>query len=107
MVYRWSSIYTLLAWHGKILPVDSNVCVRQLYICSDSPTEWPTITCVYNDTSEVFLQSRRGLAFFNTSLTLEHLIFKDCGTYLTTIQDDTITEYLNSSSLYYRSSHAP
>ena len=79
----------------------SNIDIR-----SDSLTEWAIITCIYNDSSNIRPQSRRGLAFFNTTVTLERLIFKDCGTYLTTIQDSTITDYLNSSSLYYSSSHA-
>ena len=72
-------------------------------IHSDSPTQSVVISCFHDDIQEL---PRRGLVFFNTSVTLERLIFKDCGTYLTNIQDDTITEYLNSSSLYYTSSHA-
>ena len=75
-------------------------------IHSDSYTEWATITCVHNDTSKIHPQSRRGLAFFNTTVSLERLIFKDCGTYLTAIRDSRITHYLHSSSLHYTSSHA-
>ena len=90
---------------GIFCQVTSNQ-TSKISICSDSLTEMATITCVHNDTSEILPQSRRGLAFFNTTVTLERLIFKDCGTYLTTIQDSTITDYLNSSSLYYTSSHA-
>ena len=71
-------------------------------ICSDSFMESANIICVYNDT----LETRRGLVFFNSRVTLKHLVINDCGTYLTTIQDTTITDYLNSSSLYYTSSHA-
>ena len=90
---------------GIFCQVTSNQ-TSKIDIYSDSPTEWAIITCIHNDSSEIPRQSRRGLAFFNTTVTLERLIFKDCGTYLTTIQDDTITNYLNSSSLYYTSSHA-
>ena len=90
---------------GIFCQVTSNQ-ISKISIYSDSLTEWATITCVHNDTSDIPPQSRRGLAFFNTTVTLERLIFKDCGTYLTTIQDSTMTDYLNSSSLYYTSSHA-
>ena len=90
---------------GIFCQVTSNK-TSKIDIRSDSLTEWATIACVHNDTSDISQQSRRGLAFFNTTVTLERLIFKDCGTYLTTIQDSTITQYLNSSSLYYTSSHA-
>ena len=94
--------FTLL--RGIFCQVTSNQ-TSKIDICSDSFTEWPTITCLHNDT-EIAPQSRRGLVFFNNTVTLERLIFKDCGTYLTTIQDSTITDYLNSSSLHYISSHA-
>ena len=75
-------------------------------IRSDSSTESATITCVHNDTRKTFSHPRRGLLFFNSQITLKHLVIKNCGTYLTTIQDTAITDYLNSSSLYYTSSHA-
>ena len=90
---------------GIFCQVTSNQ-TSKVSICSDSLTEMATITCVHSDTSDIPPQSRRGLAFFNTTVTLERLIFKDCGTYLATIQDSTMTDYLNSSSLYYTSSHA-
>ena len=95
--------FTLL--RGVFCRVTSNQ-TSKIDIHSDSHTEWATITCVHNDSSEIHPQSRRGLAFFNTTVTLERLIFKDCGSYLTAIQDSTITHYLNSSSLHYTSSHA-
>ena len=72
-------------------------------IRSDSPTQSVVISCFHDNIPEL---PRRGLVFFNTSVTLERLIFKDCGTYLITIQDNIIIEYLNSSSLHYTSSHA-
>ena len=75
-------------------------------IRSDFSTESANITCVYNETLQTFRRPRRGLLFFNSQVTLKHLVIKNCGTYLTTIQDTTITDYLNSSSLYYTSSHA-
>ena len=75
-------------------------------IRSDSSTESANITCIHNDTWQTFPQPRRGLVFFNSQVTLKHLVIKNCGTYLTTIQDSTITDYLNGSSLYYTSSHA-
>ena len=75
-------------------------------IRSDSSTESANITCVHNDTRQTFSQPRRGLVFFNSQVTLKHLVIKNCGTYLTTIQDTAITDYLNGSSLYYTSSHA-
>ena len=54
-------------------------------IRSNSSTESVNITCVHNDT----LQQRRGLVFFNSQVTLKHLVFKNCGAFLTTIQDTT------------------
>ena len=110
----WSSQHLVLSLNSSVnftlsrgifCQVTSNQ-TSKIDIRSDSLTEWATITCVHNDILEILPQSRRGLAFFNTTVTLERLIFKDCGTYLTTIQDSTITQYLNSSSLYYTSSHA-
>ena len=110
----WSSQHFVLSLNSSVnftlsrgifCQVSSNQ-TSKISIYSDSLTEMATITCVHNDTSDIPPQSRRGLAFFNTTVTLEQLIFKDCGTYLTTIQDSTMTDYLNSSSLYYTSSHA-
>ena len=75
-------------------------------IRSDSSTESANITCVHNDKLQTFSQPRRGLVFFNSQVTLKHLVIKNCGTYLTTIQDTAITDHINSSSLYYTSSHA-
>ena len=110
----WSSQHLVLSLNSSVnftlsrgifCQVTSNQ-TSKIDIYSDSPTEWANITCVHNDTLEVSLLSRRGLAFFNITVTLKRLIFNDCGTYLTTIQEDIITNYLNSSSLYYTSSHA-
>ena len=105
LMFSLNSSINFTLSHGIFCQVTSNQ-TNKIDIRSDSSTKWATITCVYNDTSEFPPQSRRGLAFFNTTVTLERLIFKDCGTYLTTIQDKTITDYLNSSSLHYTSSHA-
>ena len=105
LMFSLNSSINFTLSHGIFCQVTSNQ-TNKIDICSDSSTKWATITCVYNDTSEFPPQSRRGLAFFNTTVTLERLIFKDCGTYLTTIQDKKITDYLNSSSLHYTSSHA-
>ena len=111
---NWSSKHLVLSLNSSVnftllrgifCQVTSNQ-TSKIDIHSDSYTEWATITCVHNDTSKIHPQSRRGLAFFNTTVSLERLIFKDCGTYLTAIQDSTITDYLNSSSLHYTSSHA-
>ena len=110
----WSSQYLVLLLNSSInFTISSgNFCqvtsnhTNRIDIYSDSPSQWVTIVCAHNDTPGIIPQSRRGLAFFNTTVTLERLIFKDCGTYLTTIQDTAIVDYLNSSSLYYNSSHA-
>ena len=75
-------------------------------IRSNSPTKSATISCFHNDVSLSLPKPRRGLVFFNSTVILKGLVFKNCGTYLTTIQDVTITDYLNSSSLYYTSYHA-
>ena len=78
----------------------------RINISSDSYTESAIITCNNNDTLDAIQQPRRGLIFFNTTVILQQLVFKNCGTYLTTIQDIMITDYLNSSSLHYPSSFA-
>ena len=46
------------------------------------------------------------LAFFNSTVRIERIVFENCGTNLSNIPDDHVFEYLNSSSLYYTSSHA-
>ena len=67
-------------------------------ICSDSCTQLTNTTC---DTLQIFQCPRPGLMFFYSQVTLKHLVIKNSGTYLTTIQDSTITDYLNSSPLYF------
>ena len=75
-------------------------------IRSNSPTKLANINCFHNDVSLSLPKPRRGLVFLNSTVILKQLVFKNCGTYLTTIQNTKITDYLNSSSLYYTSSHA-
>ena len=110
----WSSQYLVFSLNSSVNFTISpgefcQVATQQrsiIEIRSNSSTESANITCVHNDTLQTFSQPRRGLVFFNSQVTLKHLVIKNCGTYLTTIQDTAITEYLNSSSLYYTSSHA-
>ena len=78
----------------------------EVKIRSDSVTEFAFITCFEDDIPGILPQPRRGLVFFNSHVTLERLVFKNCGTKLTTIPDGSIIDYFNSSSLYYTSSHA-
>ena len=106
----WSSQYLVFLLNSSITFTISpgNFCqvtsqATSIKVRSNSPTQPAIILCIYKDSTEL---PRRGLVFFNTSITLERLVFKNCGTYLTTIQNTTITDYLNSSSLYYASSHA-
>ena len=49
--------------------------------------------------------TRQILAFFNSTVRIERIVFKNCGTNISNIPDDVI-EYINSSSLYYTSFHA-
>ena len=111
----WSSQYLVFLLNSSVNFTISpgefcEVATQQrsiIEIRSDSSTsESANITCIYNDTLQTFQHQRRGLLFFNSQVTLKHLVIKNCGTYLTTIQDTAITDYLNSSSLYYTSSHA-
>ena len=110
----WSSQYLVFLLNSSVNFTISpgefcQVATQQrsiIEIRSNSSTESANITCVHNDTRQTYPQSRRGLVFFNSQVTLKHLVIKNCGTYLTTIQDTAITDYLNSSSLYYTSSHA-
>ena len=106
----WSSQYLVFLLNSSVNFTISpgNFCqvsrqAIRVEIRSDSPTQSAIISCFHDNIPEL---PRRGLVFFNTSVTLERLIFNNCGTYLTTIKDNTIIEYLNSSSLYYTSSHA-
>ena len=77
----------------------------RIEICSDSPTKPTIITCVHDDKQQILVELRRGFVFFNYQVTLKRLVFKNCGTYLTTIKNITITDYLNSLTLYYTSYH--
>ena len=54
-------------------------------IRSDSSTKSANITCVHNDKLQALPQPRQGLVFFNSQVTLKHLVINNCGTYLTTI----------------------
>ena len=110
----WSSQYLVFLLNSSINFTISpgNFCqvttqqTSRIEIQSNSPTKSATISCFHYDISLSLPKPRRGLVFFNSQVTLKQLVFKNCGTYLTTIQDAAITEYLNSSSLYYTSSHA-
>ena len=105
LVFSLSSSVNFTLSRGIFCLVTSNQTSR-IEIHSNSSAELATITCVYDDTQQTLPQPRQGLLFYNSLVTLKRLVFKNCGTYLTTIQDDTIIDYLNSSSLYYPSSHA-
>ena len=108
----WSSQYImfLLKRSVKFIISSGNFCqitthqVNRIKIRSDSPKVSAIISC-FHITDNLPLP-RRGLSLFNTSVTLERLVFENCGVYITTIQDSTITDYLNSSSLYYTPSHS-
>ena len=107
----WSSQYLVFLLNSSVnFTISSgNFCqvtthqTSRIEIRSNSPIETANIRCTHNDKPRT---SRRGLVFFNSYISLKRLVFKNCGTYLNTIQDTTITDYFNSSSLYYTSSHA-
>ena len=106
----WSSQYLVFLLNSSVnFTISSgNFCqvshkTSKIKIQSDSLTESAIILCANNGIPP---KPRRGLVFFNTSVTLDRLVFYDCGTLLSTIQDATIIDYFNSSSLYYTSSHA-
>ena len=109
----WSSQYLVFLLNSSInFTISSgNFCqvthqISTVMIQSDSPTKSATITCLHNDTAGVIPKPRRGFLFFTSHVMLERLVFKNCGTHLTTIQDTMITNYLNRSALYYTLSHA-
>ena len=107
----WSSQYLVFLLNSSVnFTISSgNFCqvtTHTIEIRSNSSTELAAITCAHHDISETLSQSRRGFVFFNSKVTLVRLVFKNCGTYLITIQDTLITHYLNGSSLHYNSSHA-
>ena len=60
------------------------------------------ISCVQDDGIPVLTL---GLAFINSSVTLQGVTFINCGTYLNRLPDGIIDTF-NSSSLYYSSTHA-
>ena len=105
LVFLLNSSVSFTISSGNFCQVTSHQTSR-VEIRSNSPTKSATISCFHNDVSLSLLKPRRGLVFFNSTVVLKRLVFKNCGTYLTTIQDTMITDYLNSSSLYYTSSHA-
>ena len=109
----WSSQYLVFLLNNSInFTISSgNFCqvthqISRIEIRSNSPTKSAIITCAHNDTGGVIPLPRRGIVFFKSTVILQQVVFMNCGTYLTTIRDKTITDYLNSSSLYYTSSHA-
>ena len=110
----WSSQYLVFLLNSSVnFTISSgNFCqvtthqTSRVEIRSSSPTKSATISCFHNNVSLSLPKTRRGLVFFNSTVIIKQLVFKYCGTYLTTIQDATISNYLNSSSLYYTSSHA-
>ena len=58
-----------------------------------------TITCIQHEDHPC---PTTGLAFVNSTVTFRRVTFVNCGTYL----PDNFTGFLNSSSLYYTSTHA-
>ena len=60
------------------------------------------ISCVHDDHIPV---PTLGLAFINSSVTLQGVTFINCGTYLNRLPDNIINMF-NSSSLYYTSTHS-
>ena len=107
----WSSQHLVFLLNSSVIFTipSGNFCqvsydTGRIEIRSDSYTKSAIIRC--NNLQEAIQQPKRGLVFFNATVILQQLVFKNCGTYLATIQNDTITEYLNSSSLYYTTSHA-
>ena len=83
----WSSQYLVFLLNSSVNYTISpgefcQVATQQksiIEIRSDSSTESANITCVHNDTRQTFSQSRRGLVFFNSQVTLKHLVIKNCG----------------------------
>ena len=65
-----------------------------------SSTNSPTVISCVHDVNISF-----GLAFINSSITLQGVTFINCGTYLKTLPGNIIDTF-NSSSLYYSSTHA-
>ena len=107
----WSSQYLVFLLNSSVnFTISSgNFCqvtARTIEIRSNSSTELAAITCAHHDIPEILLLKKRGFVFFDSKVTLVRLVFKNCGTYLITIQDSLITHYLNGSSLHYNSSHA-
>ena len=108
----WSSQYLVFLLNSSVIFIipSGNFCqisydTGRIEIRSDSYTESAIIRC-NNDKLDAFQQPTRGLVFFNTTIILQQLVFKNCGTHLINIQNTVITDYLNSSSLHYTSSHA-
>ena len=110
----WSSQYImfLLKRSVKFIISSGNFCqitthqANRIKIRNDSTKVSAIISCFHVDITDNLPLPRRGLSLFNTSVTFEWLVFENCCIYITTIQDSTITDYLNTSSLYYTSSHS-
>ena len=109
----WSSQYLVFLLNSSVnFTISSGTFCQvapqtsKIKIQSDSLTESATILCTNNDTARIPPKPRRGLVFFNTTVTLDRLVFYNCGTLLSTIKNAMIIDFFNSSSLYYTSSHA-
>ena len=109
----WSSQYLVFLLNSSVIFTipSGNFCqvsydTGRIEIRSDSYTKSAIIRCNNNNKLDAFQQPTRGLVFFNTTVILQHLVFKNCGTHLINIQNTVITDYLNSSSLHYTSFHA-
>ena len=70
-------------------------------IRSSSTNSPAVISCVQDDHIPV---PTLGLAFINSSISLQGVTFVNCGRYINTLRDDI--NMFNSSSLYYNSTHA-
>ena len=91
-----SSIMYNIATDGFCFMSTVDITIRS---STNSPA---VISCVHDDHIPV---PTLGLAFINSFVTLQGVTFINCGTYLNRLPDDII-KMINSSSLYYSSTHA-
>ena len=105
----WSSQYLVFSLNsstnftlsgGNFCQVTNNANIVE--IRSNSLTEPASITCINNDIDDI----RKGFIFSNSTVILHQLVVKNCGAFLNTLQDNVISNYIKTSSLFYNPFHA-
>ena len=100
LVFSLNSSTNFTLSGGNFCQVTNNANIVE--IRSNSLTEPASITCINNDIDDI----RKGFIFSNSTVILHQLVVKNCGAFLNTLQDNVISNYIKTSSLFYNPFHA-